>query len=256
MKSRFFWGKIVGPLIGIFAGVFGIILGFVVGVLFDQLIVAIRSRKSIEGFLSAEDISVFDAGKEQKFLAAIGITVSFVHCEGGAYGRWMEPLKNYLRLAGILERDEIRTVLGLIEDESYPVHSINTPELLHTFNSQATQDDASTLIKLLFDMGTAEIRGMSSIKREKVYALAAGLDISREKLLSIESFNRSAVEEASRILGVTPDLSISDIKGVYKKLATQFHPDGANQLDSKQKSLTEEAFKRINWAYNTIIKHY
>ena len=60
------------------------------------------------------------------------------------------------------------------------------------------------------------------------------------------------MEDPYIILGVSPNDSIEVIKKKYKKLALLYHPDRNSQEDRIK---AEEKFKRINNAYNTIIRN-
>ncbi|MCD6123116.1 MAG: DnaJ domain-containing protein [Spirochaetales bacterium] len=63
------------------------------------------------------------------------------------------------------------------------------------------------------------------------------------------------IHEASRaykILGVSRDASIEEIKTAYRKLATENHPDKVANLGEEFVKLAEEKFKVIQEAYQEI----
>lgn len=57
---------------------------------------------------------------------------------------------------------------------------------------------------------------------------------------------------AYRILGVTPEDKEQTIKNAYRQLARQYHPDTLKGLSEEQKVIAQEAFLRIQKAYEFI----
>lgn len=58
---------------------------------------------------------------------------------------------------------------------------------------------------------------------------------------------------AYRILGVSPRASDRQVKSAYRKLAVQFHPDGAAGFDSNRQEWASGAFQRIHRAYQSVV---
>jgi len=88
--------------------------------------------------------------------------------------------------------------------------------------------------------------------RETIHRLArlAGLD---EGFIARELVVRPSLDaEACRVLGVPRDASPYEIRAAYRRLAAQFHPDTAGGLTGEQLRATEEAFVRIQAAYEKL----
>lgn len=90
------------------------------------------------------------------------------------------------------------------------------------------------LDQLIFRMKNREQNSESSQKNQQ---------ISKEKEIR---------EEDYLILGVNPETPPEEIKKTYYKLASQFHPDSTANLSPEQKHSSEEAFKKIQAAYERV----
>jgi uncharacterized protein (DUF58 family) len=64
-----------------------------------------------------------------------------------------------------------------------------------------------------------------------------------------------AIEADFRLLGVPPGAGADEVRRVYKRLASQFHPDTGAPLDKIQQRASEEAFVKIRAAYDRVIEN-
>jgi curved DNA-binding protein CbpA len=66
--------------------------------------------------------------------------------------------------------------------------------------------------------------------------------------------NKKDVETAYEILGASPDLSLEEVKKLYKKLALQKHPDKivSQKLPKVLERRAFERFNKIQEAYEVI----
>ncbi len=58
------------------------------------------------------------------------------------------------------------------------------------------------------------------------------------------------------VLGVRNTASIEEIKGAYRRLSRQYHPDKVSHLGEEFRVLAEERFKEIQGAYQEINKRF
>jgi DnaJ-domain-containing protein 1 len=59
--------------------------------------------------------------------------------------------------------------------------------------------------------------------------------------------------QACKILEVSPDANLEEVKRAYRRLATHFHPDTAEGLSPEQRDASSVAFVRIREAYDRVV---
>lgn len=57
-----------------------------------------------------------------------------------------------------------------------------------------------------------------------------------------------------KVLGVSPNADMDEVKQAYRRLAKKYHPD--NYVNNPLSNLAEEKMKEINEAYDAIVKGY
>ena len=106
-----------------------------------------------------------------------------------------------------------------------------------------------------FLVGIAQADGhVSSSELEELKRIATYLGISPRESESIFSMFSNKVEDAYKVLEITPDASDDEVKKAYKKMALKHHPDRVETLGEDVKKAAEEKFKAISVAYETIKK--
>ena len=63
-----------------------------------------------------------------------------------------------------------------------------------------------------------------------------------------------SLEDAYKVLGVSPDASDAELKKAYRKLALEHHPDRVAKLGDDVRKAAEKKFQEINAAKDRIWK--
>ncbi|MBQ7999570.1 MAG: TerB family tellurite resistance protein [Bacteroidales bacterium] len=119
-----------------------------------------------------------------------------------------------------------------------------------------TYMDISQRLQLLhYLIGIAQADShVSSAELDMLKRIAMYLGISQQESESIFAMFGNKLEDAYKVLEVSPDASDEEIKKAYKKMALKHHPDRVESLGSDVKKAAEEKFKAVALAYETIKK--
>lgn len=61
-----------------------------------------------------------------------------------------------------------------------------------------------------------------------------------------------AIDQARKTLGLQDEVTLTEIKEAYRKLAMKYHPDRCKE---KRKPICEKMFKKVNNAYETLLSY-
>ena len=93
--------------------------------------------------------------------------------------------------------------------------------------------------------------------KEEIDALrevAASMGMSYQEVESMLNMRGSSLEEAYKVLEVSPDASDDEVRAAYKKMALKHHPDRVATLGEDIRKAAEEKFQDINNAKERIYK--
>lgn len=91
----------------------------------------------------------------------------------------------------------------------------------------------------------------------KEVALYIGLSMQDvESMLNLESGAEasSSIEDAYKVLGVSPSATDDEVKAAYRKMALKHHPDRVATLGDDIRKAAEKKFQEINDAKERIFK--
>ena len=77
-----------------------------------------------------------------------------------------------------------------------------------------------------------------------------------ESMLNLDSGSSSSgsLDDAYKVLGVSPDATDDEVKAAYRKLALKHHPDRVSTLGDDVRKAAEKKFQEINNAKEKIYK--
>ena len=80
------------------------------------------------------------------------------------------------------------------------------------------------------------------------------LGLSQSDIDSLLSLKGDTLDEAYKVLGVSPDATDDEIRKAYRKLALEHHPDRVAALGEDVRKAAEKKFQEINAAKEKVFK--
>ena len=234
------FGKWIGGGLGwAFGGPIGAFFGFAVGSMFD------KAQHSTDNINIGDGHHTTMGGDFAASLLILSAAV--MKADGKVLKSELEFVKRFLRqqfghdraasyildLREILKKDiPVRDVAIQIRD--YMDHSSRL-QLYHYLWGIAMADNI-----------------LDSSEEALLKQLASYLRISQYDYQSIRAMHVKDVDSDYKILELSPNASVDDIKKAYRKMAIKYHPDKVSHLGEEYKKAAEEKFQKLNEAYDNI----
>ncbi len=254
---RRYTGRIIGTAVGSLAGPAGVLFGLLAGWLVDQFRSVVAPDRALRRFLrnprrkktdsrarlytmcalaavvlADDDISAVSAPRTDAIalLSAGYATLSRNGTGQGAFdGRFAAAtLRRCASMRRIIDVDAITTVVGTTR--------------------------AHDLLGILARIAVGDRGAMSRASREAFFAIARGLAVDELTARRIAEHIDRLDERSCRILGVDTCANEADVRGAFRALVRQLHPDGASALEEAQRKSLEEALVRVRDAHDLLIE--
>ena len=109
------------------------------------------------------------------------------------------------------------------------------------------------MIHILFGLSQADGH-VHPLEVKVIHTIAGYMGISGKDFDSIQAMFYQDTTVAYKILEIAPEVSDSEVKKAYRKMAAKFHPDKVHHLGVEFQKMAEEKFKTLNDAYTQIKK--
>lgn len=253
-------GKWIGGIVGFMAaGPLGALAGYALGIMFENNVEEDGTNRQYGAGGIYEDQAY---GQRNSFLFSMLVFASYIiKADGKVMHSEMEFVRQFLRVnfgeAAVSEGNRI--LLNLFEQRKQ-MEKENPSAFKNTIlecGEQIKQNMSYELrLQLLsFLAKIAQCDGhvcQAEIDALKEVALAMGL--SAKEVESMMNLGGNTLEEAYKVLELTPDASNEEVKNAYRKLALKHHPDKVATLGDDVKKAAEEKFQQINNAKEMIFK--
>lgn len=249
------FGKWIGGIVGwMAAGPIGALAGYAIGKLFEG-----NDNNNEDRYSTYENPTY---GQRNSFLFSLLVMSSYIiKADGKVMHSEMEFVRQFLRMnfgeAAVSEGNQI--LLNLFEqrkqmDAKNPSAFKNTIyECGVQIKQNMSYEQRLQLLSFLAKIAQSD----GNICNEEVEALkevALAMGLSSQEVESMLNLGGKTLEEAYKVLELTPDATDEEIKKAYRKMALKHHPDKVATLGEDVKKAAEEKFRQINNAKEMIFK--
>lgn len=252
-------GKWIGGILGFMTmGPLGGLAGFALGSLLDDNN-GLFGRTYEKGQAEAEK---YNEGQRNSFLFSMLVMASYIiRADGRIMHSEMEFVRRFLRVnfgeEAVSQGEHI--LLNLFEQRKQ-MDRQNPMAFKQTIQDCGAQMAANLsyeqrLQLLDFLVNIAKSDGnVCAAEIEALKEVALSMRLSIKEVESMLNLSGNSLEEAYKVLEITPNATNEEVRAAYRRLALKHHPDRVATLGEDVKKAAEEKFQQINNAKERIYK--
>lgn len=264
--------KWIGGFLGfITGGPLGALTGFALGALFDYGLNRVNEQDQQYNNREYDDRDAYRRqqrvyeGQRNSFMFSLLVLASYIiKADCKVMHSEMETVRSFLRnnfgLAAQQQGEDI--LLKLFEQQNKlgaaQYRSVIRDSCLQIASNMSYEQRLQLLSFLVMIAKADGVVVPVEVDALREITVNLGLTVAElEQMLSMGSSSSSSVaslENAYRILGVSPSATDAEVKAAYRKMALQHHPDKVATLGEDVRKAAEKKFQEINEAKDQIYK--
>jgi DnaJ like chaperone protein len=256
-------GKWIGGIIGFMSGgPLGALAGYALGALFDNAINNKAEYTQEYEQYGYKQSSAYDPveGNRTSFRFALLVMASYViRADGKIMHSEMEYVRAFLRQNfGEEASQEGNAILLRLFEQRKEMERNNPNEFINTIRQCGAQlayalTYEQRLQLMAFLCGIARADGQVSPEEiDALKEIARYMQMQETEVDSLLNLGGNSLEEAYKVLGVSPNATDQEVRSAYRQLALKHHPDRVANLGEDVKKAAEEKFRQINKAKEII----
>ena len=248
------FGKWIGGYLGWSAfGPIGGLLGFVVGAVVDSLTSSDSDASS--QFVNGQNTE----GERNSFLVSMLVLAAYIiKADGKVMHSEMELVRNMLRqnFGNEAAQEGDQFLKRMFEEQKKMGNDAFRERIRQCCQQISMHVDYSGRLQLLnFLVLIAQADG--HVDPSEVTALkemAQWMQLSPQEVDAMLHLQGESLDDAYKVLGVSPDATDDELKKAYRRLALEHHPDRVAKLGDDVRRAAEKKFQEINAAKERIWK--
>lgn len=254
-------GKWIGGIVGwMYGGPLGALAGIVLGAMFEYGLNSVNTEDNSGTYDSQQTYSGSRTnGQRDSFLFAMLVLASYIiKADGRIMHSEMEFVRRFLRANfGETAVNQGDAILRRLFDEQKAVGPQRFKNIVADCCQQIADNvDYSQRLQLLnFLVLISKADG--NVSASEITALkecAAWMHMSAADTESMLNLGGDSLDEAYKVLGISPTATDDEVRKAYRKLALQHHPDRVAALGEDIRNAAEKKFQEINAAKERIYK--
>lgn len=255
-------GKWIGGVLGwMVGGPLGALAGYFIGSLFDGSSFSIETSEGNYqpgGYTREETYQ----GQRNSFLFSMMVLASYIiRADGKIMHSEMEFVRNFLRVnfgeSAVSQGEQI--MLKMFEQQKQM--NARNPSAFKTTIQEccaqiAANMDYSQRLQLL-DFLARIAQSDGRVINEEINALrevASYMRLSASEVDSMLNLKSDSLEDAYKVLEISPDATDDEVRKAYRNMALKHHPDKVATLGEDVRKAAEQKFQKINEAKERIYK--
>jgi DnaJ like chaperone protein len=248
------FGKWIGGYLGWSAfGPLGGILGFLIGVAFDM-----ATNSDDGGTMRLTDEQSQQGDRNSFFISMLVLSAYIVKADGKVMHSEMELVRGMLRQnfgeAAARQGDQIMRQLFEEQDRiGTQTYKQNLVKACQQISMNMDYSGRLQLLNFLVMIAQADGR-VDQVEMTALKEVAQWLQMSPQEVDSMLHLEGDSLEDAYKVLGVSPDATDDELRKAYRRLALEHHPDRVAKLGDDVRRAAEKKFQEINAAKDRIWK--
>lgn len=253
-------GKWISGFLGwIVLGPIGGVLAFAIGSLFEESSSDSQSKLSGSQQDDASGKTDQTQGNRNSFLLSMLVTASYIiRADGKVLQSETEFVRNFLRENfGNDAAEQGNDILQRIfEEEKKMGHVAFQRTIRQTCNEVPRFLDYSGRLQLLnfLVMITQSDQDVDETEVKALRDVAEWMQMDKSEVDSLLHLDGDSIEDAYKVMGVSPTATDEELKAAYRRLALEHHPDRVANLGEDVRRAAEKKFQEINAAKERLWK--
>lgn len=243
----------IGGFLGAMAaGPLGAIAGYALGAFYEKLN---ETEPSLPENESGSDSSA-DGERNSFLFSLLLLAAHIIQADGRIMHSEMEYVRRKLResYGTDAERQGDEILKKLFERRKLSGEHEWNAQIIACCHQMAVvmgEEQRLQLLAFLCEISKAD-GSLDPRELDQLHILARYLGLPESMVEQLLNLGGTTLDEAYKVLGVSPDASDEEVKRAYRKLALQYHPDKVATLGDDVKAEAERKFKEIGAAKDKV----